>query len=256
MKEVYHYTKLKYLQDIIKPDGCIWLARYYKYFSLKDYEWIRNEAHPIIEEICKERKWWYDPNFPMYKPYIISFCKSIDSQYMWKYFGDNGKGINIVVDEIVLEENATLQSKTPALLIPCEYINPKWTKNKLKEKILKIAESKTVAELQDDDRLLYSAIGILNNSYWKQKEIRYVTIENRVSSINWENSNVKVVPFVLPRNEWGKFIPFPKELIKGIILGRETTEEQFKDVTNYLIKSGYKIKRSSRNNLYYVSIKA
>ena len=36
---LYHYTSFKTLFEIVKPDRINWLARYYKYFSKKDYEW-------------------------------------------------------------------------------------------------------------------------------------------------------------------------------------------------------------------------
>ena len=37
--------------------------------------------------------------FQMYRPYIISFCTSPNSKYMWKYFGNEGHGISRLVRE-------------------------------------------------------------------------------------------------------------------------------------------------------------
>ena len=236
---LYHYTSFQTLFEIVKPDRIIWQARYYKYFSKKDYEWIRNEAQPIVQEICKDNSWWFDPDFQMYRPYIISFCTSPNSKYMWKYFGNDGLGINLVVNEDILRNEATLLSKVPALIVPCEYIKTRWTKKGLKETIMNIANSESLQECQDDDRLLYATMGLLKEHYWKQKEIRYVTIEQKIAEVNYNDGDIIVIPYEVPENQFNKFVDFPKEMLNGIILGKDISQQNFYKARNYLISCGY-----------------
>lgn len=239
MDLLYHYTSLQNLNNIVKPNSLIWRARYYKYFNKKDYEWIRNDAQPIVQEICNEHNWQFDPDFQVYRPYIISFCKSHNSKYMWKYFGDDGHGINLVINEDILRKEATLLSKIPSLIVPCEYIKTRWTRSGLKKRILAIAESKSLQDCQDDDKMLFATVGLLKNHYWPQKEIRYVTIEQKIAEIDYKDGGAVVTPYEVPENKYDKFIPFPKELLNGVILGKETSQQDFDNASYYLISCGY-----------------
>lgn len=236
---LYHYTSFQTLFEVVKPDRIIWLAKYYKYFSKNDYEWIRNEARPIIQEICKEYNWWFDPDFPMYRPYIISFCRSKNSKYMWKYFGNEGRGINLIINDEILRNEATLLSKVPALIVPCEYIKKGWTKNSLKKTIVSIANSEYLQSCQDDDRLLYATIGLLKEHFWRQKEIRYVTIEQKIAEVNYNDGAVVVAPYEVSENQFNKYVDFPKKLLSGVILGKEVPLKDFYMAKDYLINCGY-----------------
>lgn len=236
---LYHYTSFQTLFEIVKPDKVIWIARYYKYFSKKDYEWIKNEAQPIVQEICKENSWWFDPDFQMYRPYIISFCASRNSKYMWKYFGSGGHGINLVINEDILRNEATLLSKVPALVVPCKYIKTRWTKKGLKETIMNIAKSESLQGCQDDDRLLFATMGLLKNQFWKQKEVRYVTIEQKLAEVTYNDGDIVITPYDVQEDKYDKFIHFPKELLKKVILGKESPEHNYYKAKNYLICCGY-----------------
>ncbi len=236
MKELYHYTSFKTLFRIIKPNGVEWLARYYKYFDQKDYDWIRDEAKPIIEEMCVANNWKFDPDFEMYRPYLISFCRSEKSDYMWKEFGENHEGIIIAINEDVLRKEATLLSNIPALLVPCEYINTKWNKTMLIGSINKIA--KAIDLCPNDDRLLFASVGLMQGCFNEEQEIRYVTIEQKLASyVLDENEIVKKIPY--EPKVYEKYIPFPKELVSRIILGRENSSQDYEDVKYYIKNCGY-----------------
>lgn len=239
MNNLYHYTNYCNLKKIIKPDAITWLARYYKYFTKNDYEWIRNEAQPYVQELCIKYNWSFDPDFQMFRPYIISFCKEKNSQYMWKHFGDDGKGINLIINEEVLRKEATLLSKVPALIVPCEYIKSKWTGSGLKKTIMRITENESLHNCQNDDRLLFATMGLLKNHYWRQKEIRYVTIEKKQAEVQYINGDVAVVPYEVPVDKYDIFINFPKELLKGVVLGRKTIKKDFDNTKKYLVSCGY-----------------
>lgn len=239
MKLLYHYTFLQNLYNIVKPNGLIWLARYYKYFNEKDYEWIRNEAQPIVLEICKEHNWSFDPDLQMLRPYIISFCKSPNSEYMWKYFGNDNHGVNLVISEDVLRKEATLLSENPSIIILGEYIKAKWTRTELKKSILKIAESKLLHNCHDEDRMLFATIGLLRNHYWRQKEIRYITIEKNFAKVEYNNGEITLIPYEVPKSEYDKFISFPKDLLHRVILGKETSQRDFENASIYLANCGY-----------------
>ena len=158
---------------------------------------------------------------------------------MWKYFGDGGRGINLVINEEILGNESTLLSKVPALIVPCEYIKTKWTKSELKSSILRIAESESVQGCQDDDGILYATMGLLKNHYWRQKEIRYVTIEQKFAEVTFKDGDAIVTPYEVPKDKYDKYIHFPKELLSGVILGKQTTLQDFDNANKYLISCGY-----------------
>ena len=104
---------------------------------------------------------------------------------------------------------------------------------------MNIANSVSLQECQDDDRLLYATMGLLKEHYWKQKEIRYVTIEQKIAEVNYNDGDIIVIPYEVPEKQFNKFVDFPKELLNGIILGKETSQQDFYKARNYLISCGY-----------------
>lgn len=246
MGNLYHYTKFCNLQKIVSQDKLNWKATFYKKFKGVDYEWIRSEAKNIIAEICIENNWWFDPDFKLYEPYIISFCRNANSEDMWEEFGCGGSGIVLVIDETILVQEASLISKDsnqphniPARIIPCEYINKQWTKELLKEKILKIANSYTLKECTNDDRLSFAAMGIMQKALKDEQEIRYVNLVAKVSSFYWNDGEVIKVPYIVQEDDYSKIISFPHYLLKGVILGKKTSNKQGEEARKYLVGCGY-----------------
>ncbi len=221
---------------MIKSDGIEWLARYYKYFSQTDYAWIRDDARPIIEEMCVANNWKFDPDFEMYRPYLISFCRCENSDYMWERFGENHEGIIIAINEDVLRKEATLLSKIPALLVLCEYISKKWNKILLIDSINKIA--KAIDLCPDDDKLLFASVGLMQGCLNEEQEVRYVTIEQKIADYILDNNgDIKKIPF--EPKVYERYIHFPKEMLSRIIIGRDNTSQDYEDVKNYIVSCGY-----------------
>ena len=104
---------------------------------------------------------------------------------------------------------------------------------------MNIANSESLQECQDDDKLLYATMGLLKEHYWRQKEIRYVTIEQKIAEVNYDDGDIIIIPYEVPENQFNKLVDFPKELLNGIILGKETSKQDFYKARKYLISCGY-----------------
>lgn len=235
---LYHYTKLSNIEKIVRLDKVDLIATYYQKFAKNDYAWIRTEGKILVKELCEEFGYEYDPDYLAHRPYITSFCTSPYSDYMWSVFGDNGEGATLVINEHKLCEEASL-IENYARIIPCEYIDPKSEKQKKKDVIIKIASSDYLYDCPDDDRLMFAVMGVMQNRFYEEQEIRYVQIEKLLSTVHYKDGMVQVEKYNVPSDKWSKHVHFPKNILEGIILGRNVDQNDYDFFKNYIFECGY-----------------
>ena len=235
---LYHYTKLSNIEKIVRPDKIDLIATYYEKFAKADYAWIREEGKTLVKELCEEFGYEYDPDYLAHRPYITSFCTSPYSDYMWKVFGDNGEGVALVFNEQKLCEEASL-IENYARIIPCEYIDPKSEKQKKKDVIMEIASSDYLYNCPDDDRLMFAVMGVMQNKFYEEQEIRYVQIEKLLFNGYYENGEAVLKKYVVPKDKWIKHIHFAKDVLEGIIIGKNVEQCDFDYYQKYMLKCGY-----------------
>lgn len=235
---LYHYTSISNIEKIVRPNIVDLIATYYQKFAEEDYAWIRTEGKILVKELCEEFGYEYDPDYLAHRPYITSFCTSPYSDYMWSVFGDNGEGATLVINEQILCEEASLVENY-ARIIPCEYIDPKSEKQKKKDIIMKIASNDYLYDCPNDDRLMFAVMGVMQNKFYEEQEIRYVQIEKLLSTVHYKDGVVQVEKYNVPEEKWIKHLFYPKELIEGIILGKNVDQEDYNYFKKYMIECGY-----------------
>ena len=235
---LYHYTKISNIEKIVRPNKIDLIATYYEKFAKADYAWIREEGKILVKELCEEFGYEYDPDYLAHRPYITSFCTSPYSDYMWKVLGDNGEGVALVFNEQKLCEEASL-IENYARIIPCEYIDPKSEKQKKKDVIMEIASSDYLYNCPDDDRLMFAVMGVMQNKFYEEQEIRYVQIEKLLFNGYYENGEAVLKKYVVPKDKWIKHIHFAKDVLEGIIIGKNVEQCDFDYYQKYMLKCGY-----------------
>lgn len=235
---LYHYTKLSNIEKIVRPYKIDLIATYYEQFAKDDYAWIREEGKTLVKELCEELGYEYDADYLAHRPYITSFCTSPDSDYMWNVFGDNGEGVALAFNEQILCEEASL-IENYARIIPCEYINPIDNKLKKKDIIMKIASSDYLYNCPNDDRLMFAVMGVMQNKFYEEQEIRYVQIEKLLSTVHYKDGMVQIEKYNVSPEKWTKHVYFPRDLLEGIILGRNVDQYDYDYFKSYVFECGY-----------------
>lgn len=235
---LYHYTSISNIEKIVGPYKVDLIATYYQKFAKDDYAWIRTEGKTLVKELCEEFGYEFEPDYLAHRPYITSFCTSPYSDYMWSVFGDNGEVATLVINERILFEKASL-IENYARIIPCEYINPISDKQKKKDTIMKIASSDYLCDCPNDDRLMFAIMGVMQNKFYEEQEIRYVQIEKLLSTVQYKDGMVQVEKYNVPSDKWAKHVHFPKNFLEGIILGRNVDQCDYDFFKNYMFECGY-----------------
>lgn len=235
---LYHYTSIANIEKIIRPDKVDLIATYYQKFAKDDYAWIRAEGKILVKELCEELGYEYDPDYLAHRPYITSFCTSPYSDYMWNAFGDNGEGAALEFNEQKLCEEEFL-IENYARIIPCEYIDPKSEKQKKKDVIMEIASSDYLYNCPDDDRLMFAVMGVMQNKFYEEQEIRFVQIEKLLSTVQYNDGIVQVEKYNVPSEKWAKHVYFPKNILEGIILGKNVDQYDYDYFKKYILECGY-----------------
>ena len=238
MNYLYHYTRLNNIEKIIKNDHVDLIATYYQRFAADDYAWIKKNAEPIIQEICEDNHWRFDIDRLSYNPYVISFCKSANSMHMWKEFGDNGEGIALVFNQERLKEE-TSSFMNYACMVPCEYIYPNSERLQIKNTIIRIANSELLDVCTDDDKLIFAAMGVMQSKFYNEMEIRYVQIEERVFTASYNDGDVKIEEYNVPKEDWERHILFSKDIMEGVIFGKYVDSDDIISFKEYFSQCGF-----------------
>ena len=126
---LYHYTSKSALESILRESPsdqgiCFWATRFDCFGDHEEYklgiETIRRLLPKIESSLLPDRQIahlfeWNEisNNKSYFWPYVISFTSKFDNDYMWKEYGDNGKGVVLALDD----SKAVSVEETPLLMI-------------------------------------------------------------------------------------------------------------------------------------------
>lgn len=229
---LYHYTTLGALTNGIlgknrqkNEEICLW-ASDYRYMN--DPEEIKT-GQEILQSVLKQKKY---QNFQMggneLDYYFTSFSELADNSYMWKKYGDKGKGVSLGFDASILKQWLCLHN---ADLRKVNYVN----------KLCPIKE--------DNINIICGNIPRMKNKreWSKEKEYRIIKIEYNVQDTDKDNSDKKQfcddICFRC-NNTNGDIIPyfklyFPLQALKEIYIGPKLNPDKIKDsLTKFLYTCG------------------
>ena len=112
---LYHYTSIQALEGIIReaPSDrglCFWASRYDCFGDQKEYklgiEVIKKLLPKVERKLQPDRQIatafvWDDikVNKMLPLPYVISFTKRFDNDYMWANYADKGRGVVLALED-------------------------------------------------------------------------------------------------------------------------------------------------------------
>lgn len=254
MEKIYHYTKIQNIDGIIKNDAIRMFSTFFSKYANNDYLWIKNFSKFVVKDICEENKWPYDEDELTLKPYFISCCLDDNSSYMWKKYADDGKGVKIIFnkdlfkscDHLIPNEHGGYSDAIEATL-PCIYIKDK---SSLKQQLLDNIDIEDLRSWDYLDRLRFLASAIKQaKPYKEEKEFRHVHLYSIAFTTEYNDGNPYFQDDEGPVEDEDMRITilFPKEMLVGIELGPNTTQEEFRQVQNYIKSIGYSPNIVTRN---------
>lgn len=217
---LYHYTKLVNFEKIVLKEKLS--------FRLTEFRNLEDDTeggdYLRLNQFLKNKNNGGRSNLTRY---IFSLCKVNDSEYMWKKYGDKGRGIVLALDTNVIGEGILHR------LEECDYNNEtvnaihediKTIKEryKTKEAISVIQEKASrfgvkpgemrhalhALELNSVMNASQSLLRIKGPSYDIEQEIRYIVTPSDLD-LFCETSDQKFV----------YFFPIKKEALKGVFIG-------------------------------------
>ena len=235
--EMYHYTSLRgddgdfLLKKILNSQEILLRATYFENFAKEDYKWLKKDSRDVVRRVCEENGQSYDPDMLDCRPYIISFSTNGKSAHLWKKFGCKGKGMILAFDSDKLNEAHATDGSIDCLL-PCKYITRK--KNMYK-RIQSIANHENLTGWPFVDCLKMAVVAMRPMKKEKEEEMRYISLHQTIGTIN-EQGIYK--DYEVTKDEWYKYITFPKDSLVSIILGSKTKEDDYQFVKDYVKQRG------------------
>lgn len=237
MNKLCHYTSIDSLLKIVLPDGIDIIATYYKLHGKDDYDWIRERGKRIVKELCEEHNWKYDPEDLAYNPYIISFCNNDNSYYMWNKFNRIGTEAMISLDPYLFWSSISIYNLES--LVPCKYVSHNATDLEIKNAVLDIIANECFENLEKEDLLKLAIMGVMQGKFWYEEEIRYVKLCSLYAKVNHASDGPQVIKCEDIVQDNFIRIPFPKDIINGVCLRNDISDEDYEDVLNHIIRCGY-----------------
>lgn len=228
---IYHYTSFDSANKMLTKEGIKIKAYHYSKYGNDDYEWTKEIVTPIIAEICAEKGWYFDIEDPV-DPFIISFCKTENYDYMWEYFDRDQSGVTLVFDRVIIENHA-YKDLNPDAFMDCIYTD---NEKEMKSFLLGFGwdnyNIETINDQQGD--LKDISTFIIKPKYREEMECRYVIPHRKVIYFSSDEN--------LSEEEIGqmdyKNIVFPKEALVGITIGPQS-EVGTEEVWEILKQNGY-----------------
>lgn len=252
MGNLYHYTTIwakdgsPILTSLLSPERSEinFRATYYKKFGTEDYQWIRKDSIPIVKALCEENGETYDPDETTLMPYVISFCQTPNSAFMWEKYGGKRKGIMLEFDKIEIEKalcpiNAQNNVEPLDCLIPCLYVKEKSEEN-LKVLISNYMKRVKYPECYSYfDKIKFAFVAMKKkDEYEKEDECRYIRLCTTSFCADSNGGNYFFTDHYVKEKDWHQYFIFPRETLKSITVGRDASTEDFNFVREYAIKCG------------------
>lgn len=232
--ELYHHTKAQNLFLILNKDGLNFRGTFFEEFSVKDYKWIKEKASSAIHNLVKAKELEYTSD-SSFRPIIFCFGDESDSDYMWKTYADDYKGVQLVVDASRIKSVAVSNGD---YFDSCKYIQDvAEIEPFLKDYYHNYAEDVTDDYLYDLEAI--SAL-IKDVDFIEEKEYRYIHSYPIVLAANY-NPRTGEPDFFVPvptREDSERYRLFPKDTLLGVRIGPDSSlSEDF--IRGYLESSGY-----------------
>ncbi len=257
---LYHYTDLNTFSKIVSS-GCL-KFRSSRYDEIdkskaKDECWLKKNEEQILRHICQTEGKKYEETMS-FVPYVICFCKNGVIKKMWQQYGDNNKGIVFKLNSKIIHEFALSvkpeQSRNPDIILPCEYITQEEAEDTeaICKKLKDLYNRRTNITINDYTGDYTESIACLKQSeYNHENEVRYLITNYCYESSNyndWENDNDNFIKTYedltqVIEEEGKSFIyrKFPKESLAGILLGHQTSIEDYNMVKETLQNNGFNL---------------
>jgi hypothetical protein len=251
MEKLYHYTIIKnanvsILESIIRDDAIHLHAAFFRKYFKEDYQWIKNYSKEVVKEICEGKKWQYDEDDLTIKPYLISFCLDSNSSYMWTNYADYGKGMKLIFDKKFLlncshgipDGHGNYYDALETAL-PCIYIDDK---RNLKQQLLDNINHPNLKPWDYFDRLKFLVASIKQSKpYKEEQEFRFIHLDSKVGTFFYNEGNPYYQDDEGPiiADEMWVDILFPKEMLLGIELGNNATNDDLQYVRKHIKSIGY-----------------
>ena len=228
---IYHYTSFDSANKMLTKEGIKIKAYHYSKYGNDDYEWTKEIVTPIIAEICAEKGWYFDIEDPV-DPFIISFCKTENYDYMWEYFDRDQSGVTLVFDRVIIENHA-YKDLNPDAFMDCIYTD---NEKEMKSFLLGFGwdnyNIETINDQQGD--LKDISTFIINPKHRNELECRYVILHRKYIYISSDGE--------FDEEEIGKTdyveILFPQEALVGIIIGPQSDVKP-EEILDILRQNGY-----------------
>jgi hypothetical protein len=237
-KLVYHYTTLDALCSIIQRDKIVLRATMYKHLNdpfekIWSQEFIQSQ---IKKEIADTNlSYGIVDNLVDRHPYIISFCDIPDYRNMWRLYCNDGFGICIGFDSILLTQIAEKNILTDTKHKQDFFEHVYYCSRKEITKAFKYWEDKRVFEINKTDNIdnLYIMSAFIKcDDFNIEHEVRYARLrENLNVKLKYDSTTEKIstetkedVSDVKYRMRYNEKVPyleiaFPSDIIRKVIVG-------------------------------------
>lgn len=216
--KIYHYTSFDSIKSMLTNEGINIRAYHYSKYGDDDYKWTKDIVTPVIEEICAEKGWYFDLEDPV-DPFLISFCKCENSDYMWNHFDRDPSGVALILDRALIAKHAN-KDLNPDAFMDCIYTD---NKDEMKSFLIGFGWNTYIVETIDDQQSDLKDIStfIIKPEFREEIECRYVIPHRKITSFSSDGD--------FSEEEIGKMdyreVVFPKEAIVGITIGPQSDVE-------------------------------
>lgn len=215
---IYHYTRFDSVESMLTNEGICIKAYHYSKYGDDDYAWTERIVTPIIADICAEKGWYFDPEDPV-DPFLISFCKCENSNYMWDCFDRTSDGVALIFDRALIEEFAC-KDLDPDAFMDCIYTD---NREEIRCFLLGLGRHNYIVESINDEQgdLKDISTFIIKPRYREEIECRYIIPHRKIISFSSDGN--------FSEEEIGKMdyreVVFPKEALVGIIISPQSDVE-------------------------------
>lgn len=235
----FHYTTIKSAKKIFKSDK-IRLFRHDRKNDPQELTYAINilkkhskEKENLSDCLIKAYKFIFNNNVDIYL-YFSSFLLKDDYLPAWRYYGDNGKGIAIGINQTKLLDN------TPKL-VSCDVVYNETESKQILDEINDIC--RTYHPTDNHIKTLLSHLLLLLPMF-KCDDFKD-ELEWRIYTIGlWDNSHgnfiTKYPPFDKCRKDkLPEFVDYPLKEISHITFGPNCDEKAQEEIKNTLASAGY-----------------
>ena len=212
---IYHYTNFDSVKSMLTNEGINIKAYHYSKYGDEDYAWTERIVTPIIANICVDKGWYFEVEEPI-DPFLICFCKSENSEYMWEYFNNTPSGVALILNRELIEKHAC-KDFNPDVFMDCIYTD---NREEIRSFLLGLGWNNYIVETINDEQgdLKDISTFIIKPKFREEMECRYVIPHRKITSIS---SDGEVSEEDIGKMDYREVV-FPKEALVGITIGPQS----------------------------------